>query len=847
MSLIHSLTREPYVTILFDRDKVCGGRVSKSCQNSVRDAPLPAYRTRKSEDGPKSMGNPLVESFELATSGVWSSNRNRPLIPEEGEFPATEAATPIASIPRTICARSLSKAFALVMRRGKDIRCAAASFRKYTIVKQGINKDREKKKPSHRNARQDIDAIADSESIAEQRVAWPTVEKAGVPRVARQVNRMPAESSAGLLDVPPLAIRKDRGDKGRSTVAGRVAEAVRQGQAKDRSQPGLTNHEVPIAAPASLSLTPCSKRSRWWSRSISGEQKSPAKQRQGQGVNQGTGECHTDLQTCRVRAGAGEQRRVINHCNPTITGKPRQSSRRRHLHGSRANSRKGAKMVRCIVEILTYIFQLAVKISYASGEVKDTWAALHVVCRRWYQIMLAQGDVASDIRITDEHWDVDFATHLLERSSPYTIHLTMVLENRARNAYTIQQLETFAEHVLTNHRVRIQSMVVGRSGFYADLRDLLLLDRFPRLRHLTIGSHLPRLASFNADELSPVMPALNSLSLASTAGLRQTAGKDHPIFLNLVTLELTGSSSKHDTTNIPWEFLKVIRRLPALQILLLSDYFPKSTRPSATQSVVLPASVHNIEYLSHKPTRSIMDVDALLSHDRARRTVELNRTDPLTVVDVVAGGLENIEERAVNLNDDNDGPAFRPDLQGSTDRRCGDNRRERLEISIAVDHEQDIVDLRLGSGVSSVVNIRIKNVGEYLAFAIARIPVHEIRKMFVYCDEPVGVLWQFFKESRTLVELQVVGRTVAEFVKVFEQDSKAFPALRDISLVDDGRFSPELLQRALARRHAEGVRRLNALAIPETAAKQSVLSFERYVDNVTYITRGEILRKGGRI
>ncbi|KAI0030115.1 hypothetical protein K488DRAFT_88052 [Vararia minispora EC-137] len=466
-------------------------------------------------------------------------------------------------------------------------------------------------------------------------------------------------------------------------------------------------------------------------------------------------------------------------------------------------------MHRFPVEILTHIFQLAMEISYASGHVKDTWAALHVVCRRWYQIMLTHGGLASDIRITDEHWDVDFATHLLERSSPYSIHLTMVLENRARNIYTIQQLEAFAEHVMTNHRTRIQSMVVGRSGFYADLRNLLLVAHFPNLRHLTIGSHLLRLNSLNADELARVTPALITLSLASTTCLQQSVGKDHPIFLNLVSLELMGSPSKHDMTQIPWDFLKVIGRIPALKTLILSDYFPESTRPSAIQAVVLPASIKNIGYLSRKPTRSVMDLDALLLH----------------VIDVVAGALRNVEERALHV----DKPASGPDLQGADERHSGGDRRARLEISITVLLELDVVDLRLASGESSVFNIRMKNVNDHLAFAIACFPMHEIRKMFVYSHEPVRVLWQYLKQSRTLVELRVVGRSGAEFVKLFEQDSKAFPALRDVSLMDNGDFSPELLLRALARRHAEGVRQVDALAIPKAAGGECVVSFERAI------------------
>ncbi|KAI0029767.1 hypothetical protein K488DRAFT_72710 [Vararia minispora EC-137] len=491
-------------------------------------------------------------------------------------------------------------------------------------------------------------------------------------------------------------------------------------------------------------------------------------------------------------------------------------------------------MHRFPVEILTHIFQLAVEISYASGQVKDTWAALHVVCRRWYQIMLTEGVIASDIRITDEHWDVGFAPHLLERSIPYSIRLTMVLENRARNAYTIQQLEAFAEHVLTIHRTRIQSMVVGRSGFHADLKNLLLLAVFHRLRHLTIGSHLPRLRSLNVDELSRVIPAVNTLSLASTTGLQQTAGQTHPIFLNLVTLELTGSPSKHDDTKIPWEFLQIIGRIPALKSLVLSDYFPESSRPSWIQPVVLSASVDEI---------------------KARRTVELDRTDPLTVVDIVTGALRNVEKRAINV--ENDQPATGSDFQGADKRQSGDDRRARLEILIAVTREQDVAHLRLASGVSSMYNIRVKNVGDHLAFAIACIPVDEICKMSVYSDEPVRVLWQFLKQSKTLVELQVIGRSVAEFAKLFEEDSEAFLSLRDVSLADSDGFSSDshsnagstwvALLRALARRRAEGVCQVDALAIPETASRDYLISLERYVGSVTYITKAEILGQGSRI
>ncbi|KAI0027202.1 hypothetical protein K488DRAFT_74732 [Vararia minispora EC-137] len=871
MTLIHSLTREPYPAILFNRDKSAAdaslkadetllgrqphsvwmkerppvqkkvvfgriqmlvkGMVHQQIKQSVRQdlrldirgkSQLPTYRARKSVDDPKSIGSP-----------------------EEGECPTAEATTPIASSPRTVCVRMLSKAQALVMRRGMDIKCAAASLRKCTIVREGIDNKRALSPIAIPHSYHRFIISTDNEpGSAKSPVPGTSTRSATPPRerskrisyhqeelmTDENKRRIGTERKRDHRTEMPARLTRDREQK-------RKVHRLRLNRERSRSEKEIWDAESALQdktfALSSVDTVVCGSFGR-----------APAC-------------CHSRRVTrvavagCRGVTGAKKRCHSLTRKGKGPAPETEQTHPEQTLDFLPLNPYLSDRYLHTLQQERLSQNALALESSYASGQVKDTWAVLHIVCRRWYQptvqqIMLTQGSVASDLRITDEHWDVDFARHLLERSIPYSIHLTMVLENRPRNAYTIQQLETFAEDVLINHRARIQSMVVGRSGFYANLNHLLLLAEFSGLRHLTIGSHLPKLGSLNADELSRAIPALNSLSLASTIALQQIPGKSLPVFPNLVTLELMGSPSKHDMTKISWDFLKVIGRIPALKLLVLSDYFPDTSRPSAIQPVVLPASINNLEYLSHKPARSVMDLDALLLHDGARRTVELIRTDPLTVVDVVTGALRNVEERAVKVG--KGGPSTPgPVVQGADEQQSENDKRVRLEISITINRDQDVVDLRLALGVLSACYIRVKNVGDHLAFAIACIPVHAISKMFVYSDEPIGVLWHFLKQSETLVEMQVVGRSTSEFVKLFEQDWKVFPALRDVSLMDgDGFASTSVsLLRALARRHAEGVYPMDVLAIPETANSQCLTSFERHVRTVSYITKGEILRKGG--
>ncbi|KAI0027616.1 hypothetical protein K488DRAFT_90659 [Vararia minispora EC-137] len=454
-------------------------------------------------------------------------------------------------------------------------------------------------------------------------------------------------------------------------------------------------------------------------------------------------------------------------------------------------------MHRFPVEILTHIFRLAVEGSYASGQVKDTWAALHVICRKWYKVMLGHGAIATDIRITDEHWDVDFATHLLERSEPSGVQLTMLLSYSPRNAYTVVELQEFLETATRYHRDRIQSMVIGQSGIHTDLNDLLLRARFPVLCHLTIGPHLPRRVSLPVEDLSLQAPELMSLRLASCITLKLTAGIDHMIFPNVVKLELTGSSATFDTIDIPWDIVSIIGRLPALKYLVLADYFPRAPPPPSQRPEELSHGLAEIEYRSSKPASSVMALDALLQHETARRSLRLVRTDLHTLVDILSG-------------------------------------RAWLATSIDDDRGKNVVNLRLRSSLSKapgVLDIQVTDVGDYLAYVIACIPVNGVRRMQVQSVDPMQVLWQYIGHSEGLQELQVIGRSAEGFAKTFEQDLKMFSALRHVTIAGRNRRSGlaqtlSSLLRALAQRHAEGMSRLEYLALPEEMAEPPNLTGE---------------------
>ncbi|KAI0027703.1 hypothetical protein K488DRAFT_90547 [Vararia minispora EC-137] len=485
-------------------------------------------------------------------------------------------------------------------------------------------------------------------------------------------------------------------------------------------------------------------------------------------------------------------------------------------------------MHRFPVEILAHIFRLAVEGSYASGHVKDTWAALHVVCRRWYEVMIGQGTIASDIRITDEHWDVEFATHLLEQSNPFAVHLTMVLHYTPRNAYTVVQLQEFLGTAMTYHCARIQSMVVGQSGVHADLKELLLRAHLPDLRHLDIGPHLPIRVILCAEDLSLQAPELTTLRIASCALLQPTPGKTHSIFPNVVKLELTGSPSPVDISDIPWDIASVIGRLPALKILVLADYFPQTPRPTSQRPVELSHGLTKIEYQSSKPASSVMELDALLLHATARRSVRLGWADPHTLVDVLSGAFSNVKQRW-------DPDKTLEETENETTRTAW------LATSIVVDRDEDIVDLRLRSSNSKatgIMDIQVRSAGDHLAYMVACIPSNAVRELHVQGVEPLRVLWRYMKHSTSLLDLHIIGRSAEGFANTIEQDPKMFANLRHVFI--GGRIcQPGLvatlssLLSALACRHTDGMTQLETLAFPEGISRQSLTLFEPFVNKVS--------------
>ncbi|KAI0028111.1 hypothetical protein K488DRAFT_90098 [Vararia minispora EC-137] len=384
------------------------------------------------------------------------------------------------------------------------------------------------------------------------------------------------------------------------------------------------------------------------------------------------------------------------------------------------------------------------------------------------KIMISQGGIASDIRVTNDHWDVDFALHLLERSFHAPLHLTLLLDNAARNRYTIMEAEAFIETAIRDHRARIRSLVVGRSGIRTDITDQLLRAHLPDLHHLCIGPDLTKCPSLDLDDLSEVTPVLTTLSIASSVRLTPTASEAGPIFLNVTSIQLSGSPSLFDTTVVSWNFMTIVGRLPALKELVLSDYFPESPPPVALQPVILPADMDKLEYRSSKPAYCIMVIDSLLSTDEAR-----------------------------------------------------------TKIAIIINSEHDVVELRLVPDITpstpGTYYVRASRIHDSLVHLVAGIPLHTMRDMQVCSDQPMEILWRYVSLSRTLVKLSVEGRTAHGFLKVFAQDARKFPALRHVCIAswrsaddeptnyDDVATS---LHTVLVRRLSTGMPALDTIDVP---------------------------------
>ncbi|KAI0028917.1 hypothetical protein K488DRAFT_89274 [Vararia minispora EC-137] len=370
--------------------------------------------------------------------------------------------------------------------------------------------------------------------------------------------------------------------------------------------------------------------------------------------------------------------------------------------------------------------------------------------------MLVQGSIAADIRITNEHWDVVFATHLLERSFPAPIRLTIDLDNIARNWRTARELQSFLETATRDHRARICSLVVNCPGVKLDFRSILLRAQFPELRHLVIGKNLRKCALLTADGLSEAIPAATTLQVPSTIKLANDEDVDGPIFTNVVKLELIGA---HATTNrsVDWDFMAVVGRLPSLKFLSLENYFPDSSPPHSVSPVILPSCMREISYQSCKSASSIMDIDALFQHSSARRYVRLRRVDARTLVQTVAGALSNAGLRLKN-----------GELRA--DRTSG----HLTTATIVVNSPNDYVELRIGAVLSSTIpavyHIQAEGVDDSLAHMLACVPKDGMRDMLVVCDVPARCLWRYLGLSETLTKLHIVGSSAQEFAEVLEQD-----------------------------------------------------------------------------
>ncbi|KAI0026545.1 hypothetical protein K488DRAFT_75265 [Vararia minispora EC-137] len=418
---------------------------------------------------------------------------------------------------------------------------------------------------------------------------------------------------------------------------------------------------------------------------------------------------------------------------------------------------------------------------------------------------VVRGGMAADIRVTNEHWDVDFATHLLERSYRAPLRLTFLLDNTPRNRYTIVELEALIESAMRDHRARIWSLDVGKSGVRSDISKHLLRARLPDLHHLTIGPDLAHSLTLCVDELSEVTPSLTTLNIASSVKLSLSANGASPIFLNVARLELTGSPSLFDRTAVSWEFTTIVGRLPVLKVLILADYFPDSPLPDVLQPVELPTDMEKIVYRSRKPAYSIMVIDSLLVHNVAHRVATLVRADPRTLATVFSGARDNFVRRVEKGNED-------------TDHATG---------KAITHHSKNSVELRIGSNISAsssgAYHIRALNIHDSLALVLACIPLDSLQEMLVISDLPVRVLWRYLSLSKTLENLHIAGPTAQEFLNVFKQDARRFPALGHVCLAawrsdpddrpnyDD---AAESMFTALERRRSKGMRQLLTVHVP---------------------------------
>ncbi|KAI0026750.1 hypothetical protein K488DRAFT_75110 [Vararia minispora EC-137] len=403
------------------------------------------------------------------------------------------------------------------------------------------------------------------------------------------------------------------------------------------------------------------------------------------------------------------------------------------------------------------------------------------------QIMISQGGIAGDIRVTNEHWDVDFACHLLERSYHAALHLTFLLDNIPWNRFTIDELDALIETAMTNHRARIWSLVVGRAGVRSDISNHLLRAQFPDLHHLTIGPDLARCPSLCVDDLSDVTPSLTTLSLASSMSIRSVMNGGRPIFLNVTRLELIGSSSLFDTTVVSWDFTNVVARLPALKVIVFADYFPESPQPSGLQPIDLPADMESLEFRSNKPAYSIMSINSLLEHNDARRVVGLARADPRTLATVFSGALDNFARwvnkgKEVSEHSTGEHQGSETDNRNYCERRTGHRRITAHYLSV-------------------YIRIIPHSRAEHTRLPSAR----------------AGLLTSGF------LTRYAAGPSAQEFLKVFEQDARRFPALREVYIANwqSGPDDPtiyvnaaETLLTALKRRQSKGMPRLNVLHVP---------------------------------
>ncbi|KAI0034776.1 hypothetical protein K488DRAFT_83723 [Vararia minispora EC-137] len=216
-----------------------------------------------------------------------------------------------------------------------------------------------------------------------------------------------------------------------------------------------------------------------------------------------------------------------------------------------------------------------------------------------------------------------------------------------------------------------------------------------------------------------------------------------------------------------------------------------------------------------------MELDALLLHATARRSVRLGRADPHTLVDVLSGAFGNVKQRW-------DPDETLEETEGETSGTAW------LATSIVVDRDEDVVDLRLRSSISKAagtMDIQVRSAGDHLAYMIACIPSNAVRELHVQGVEPLRVLWRYMKHSTSLLDLHIIGRSAEGFANTIEQDPKMFANLRRVFI--GGRIcQPGLvatlssLLRALASRHADGMTQLETLAIPEGTSRQSLTLFE---------------------